>query len=343
MGNIKTKCVIWDLDNTLWDGILIEDKDVKLKNNIVNIIKTLDSRGILQSICSKNDFSLAWNKLKEFNLEEYFIYPEINWNAKSIGVSNIAKNINIGIDTIAFIDDQVFEREEVKFKFPQVLSLDAAVIDSLLDMDEMNPRFITEDSKSRRMLYMNDIKRNKDEEIFEGTAEEFLKSLNLVFKVENVKADDLKRAEELTVRTHQLNATGYTYSYEELEQLSKSDNHGVLIAQLEDKYGDYGKIGLALVEKKDKTWILKLLLMSCRVVSRGVGSVMLNYIMNKAKSENVKLLAEFVPTDRNRMMYITYKFNGFNETNNKDGKILFKANLENMKEIPSYIKLLEKI
>ncbi|MBN1040266.1 HAD-IIIC family phosphatase [Clostridium botulinum] len=343
MGNIKIKCVIWDLDNTLWDGILIEDKDVKLKNNIVNIIKTLDSRGILQSICSKNDFSLAWNKLKEFNLEEYFIYPEINWNAKSIGVSNIAKNINIGIDTIAFIDDQVFEREEVKFKFPQVLSLDAAVIDSLLDMDEMNPRFITEDSKSRRMLYMNDIKRNKDEEIFEGTAEEFLKSLNLVFKVENVKTDDLKRAEELTVRTHQLNATGYTYSYEELEQLSKSDNHGVLIAQLEDKYGDYGKIGLALVEKKEKTWILKLLLMSCRVVSRGVGSVMLNYIMNKAKSENVKLLAEFVPTDRNRMMYITYKFNGFNETNNKDGKILFKANLENMKEIPSYIKLLEKI
>ncbi|MBN1050263.1 HAD-IIIC family phosphatase [Clostridium botulinum] len=340
MGNIKIKCVIWDLDNTLWDGILIEDKDVKLKNNIVNIIKTLDSRGILQSICSKNDFSLAWNKLKEFNLEEYFIYPEINWNAKSIGVSNIAKNINIGIDTIAFIDDQVFEREEVKFKFPQVLSLDAAVIDSLLDMDEMNPRFITEDSKSRRMLYMNDIKRNKDEEIFEGTAEEFLKSLNLVFKVENVKADDLKRAEELTVRTHQLNATGYTYSYEELEQLSKSDNHGVLIAQLEDKYGDYGKIGLALVEKKDKTWILKLLLMSCRVVSRGVGSVMLNYIMNKAKSENVKLLAEFVPTDRNRMMYITYKFNGFNETNNEDGKVLFEADLNNLKSLPEYIELI---
>lgn len=341
MRSKKVKCLIWDLDNTIWNGILVEDKQVKLRDNIVKVIKELDSRGILQSICSKNDFDLAWNKLKEFNISEYFIYPEISWNPKSTGISNIAKNINIGIDTLAFIDDQKFEREEVKYKFPDVLCLDESSINTLLDMDEMNPRFVTEDSKNRRLLYKNDIKRNGIQENFEGTAEEFLSSLNLVFTVGKVKKDDLKRAEELTVRTHQLNATGYTYSYEELENLSKSDNYDVLIAQLSDKYGDYGKIGLALVEKKNDVWILKLLLMSCRVVSRGVGGILLNYIMKRAKNEEVKLVSEFLPTDRNRMMYITFKMNGFTESSDENGKILFEADLNNIKDTPNYVVLKE--
>lgn len=99
-------------------------------------------------------------------------------------------------------------------------------------------------------MYITDSKRKEVEDNFIGTKEEFLASLDMRFIISKVEKDDLKRAEELTVRTNQLNATGYTYSYEELDKLSKSEDYMVLISELKDKYGDYGKIGLTLVEKK---------------------------------------------------------------------------------------------
>ncbi|HEX3045085.1 MAG TPA: HAD-IIIC family phosphatase, partial [Bacillota bacterium] len=221
----KIKCVIWDLDNTIWNGVILEDQHVTLRPGIINILKTLDERGILQSISSKNEYELAMAKLTEFGIQEYFIYPQINWNPKSESVKTIVQSINIGMDTIAFIDDQVFEREEVKFSLPEVLTIDATQLDQLLDMPEMNPRFITEDSKLRRVMYQSDIQRNQAEEKFEGPQEEFLASLNMILTIGPVAEGDLQRAEELTVRTHQLNTTGYTYSYEELDNFRKSKGH----------------------------------------------------------------------------------------------------------------------
>ncbi|GAA0709991.1 HAD-IIIC family phosphatase [Paraclostridium ghonii] len=333
----KIKCVVWDLDNTIWDGVLLEDTDVKLKEGIEDIIRNLDDRGILQSIASKNNEELAIKKLKEFGLYEYFIYPQINWNSKSSSIKEIVTAINIGINTIAFVDDQVFERDEVLSQFKEVLCIDAANIKDILNMDEMNPTFITEDSKLRRKMYMSDIKRNKVEEIYSGPKEEFLKSLNMVFQISLVGDEDIQRAEELTVRTHQLNTTGYTYSYEELDNFRKSKDHKLFIASLDDKYGTYGKIGLVLVECNEDIWCIKLLLMSCRVVSRGVGSILLNHIMKLAKESNVKLRAEFINNDRNRMMYVTYKFAGFKDIGQKDNHILFENTLEMIQETPSYV------
>ncbi|OPZ92810.1 MAG: Acid Phosphatase [Firmicutes bacterium ADurb.Bin419] len=338
----KIKCVVWDLDNTIWNGVLIEDNDVTLRDGVVDIIRTLDNRGILQSVASKNDYDLAMAKLKEFGLDDYFIYPQIHWNSKSSSVKSIAKSINIGIDTLAFVDDQPFEREEVNFSNPEVLCIDVADLDKLLDMPEMNPKFITEDSKLRRQMYMSDIKRNKDEESFEGAQEEFLSSLGMVFVISQVGEGDLQRAEELTVRTHQLNATGYTYSYEELDEFRRSDRHKLFIASLEDKYGTYGKIGLILIECDEDVWTLKLLLMSCRVMSRGVGTIMMSHIMELAKKANVRFRAEFVPTDRNRMMYITYKFAGFKEVEERDGVTILENDLSNIQSTPKYVKLIVK-
>lgn len=337
--NKKIKCVVWDLDNTLWNGILLEGDRLELRPGIVDIIQTLDSRGILQSISSKNEHQAAMDQLRKFGLDEYFIYPQINWNAKSASVQRIAQLINIGIDTIAFIDDQSFEREEVQFTFPEVMVIDAANLDGILEWPEMNPRFITEDSKNRRKMYQSDIVRNREEETFNGTKEEFLASLNMVFTIGPVREDDLKRAEELTVRTHQLNATGYTYSYEELDAFRRSDRHKLLIAGLEDKYGAYGKIGLVLIECREDCWTLKLLLMSCRVMSKGTGTILLNYVMQLAKEANVRLLAEFVPTDRNRMMLITYKFAGFKELSETDGLIVFENDLSRIQPVPDYVTI----
>jgi FkbH-like protein len=335
----KIKCVIWDLDNTIWDGTLIEDNNVTLRNGVDEIIKAIDERGILQSIASKNDYDMAMAKLKELGLEEYFIYPQIHWNSKSSSIKIIAQSINIGVNTLAFVDDQPFEREEVNFACPEVLCIDSVDLNKILDMEEMIPKFISEDSKLRRKMYMSDIRRNKEEEGFDGAQQEFLETLGMVFTISPVGEGDLQRAEELTVRTHQLNATGYTYSYEELDSLRKSNRHKLFIAGLEDKYGTYGKIGLTLVECAEDVWTLKLLLMSCRVMSRGVGTVMMSYIMNLAKRANVHFRAEFVPTDVNRMMYITYKFAGFKEIEEKDGLVILENDLTFIQPLPEYIKL----
>lgn len=335
----KIKCVIWDLDHTIWNGILLEDEEVTLKDNIAEVIRTLDARGILQSIASRNEHDLAMAKLEQFGLREYFIYPQINWNAKSRSVNTIVEAINIGMDTIAFIDDQPFEREEVLYSHPEVLCIDALHYLEITQMEEMNPRFITEDSALRRQMYMNDIVRNEKEESFDGTQDEFLASLGMIFTISEVKEGDLQRAEELTVRTHQLNATGYTYSYEELDEFRYSPRHKLLIAGLEDKYGTYGKIGLALLELNEEIWTLKLLLVSCRVMSRGAGTLLLHHVMRMAKDAGVRLQAEFVSTDRNRTMMITYKFAGFQEIEQKDNFYLFESDLSVIQDQPSYVSL----
>ena len=109
------KCVIWDLDDTLWHGTLLEDSHITLRAGVVDIIKTLDTRGIWQSLASKNDAALARAKLQECGLAEYFLYPQINWQSKVRSIELIATSINIGLDAIAFIDDQAFERDEVRF------------------------------------------------------------------------------------------------------------------------------------------------------------------------------------------------------------------------------------
>lgn len=333
------KCVVWDLDNTLWHGVLLEGDRISLRDNVVSIIQTLDSRGILQSLASKNDYAKAMEKLQELGLHEYFIYPKINWNSKAASIQEIAKSINIGMDAIAFIDDQLFELEEVNFSLPEVLCINVSDLEHLLDRPEMNPRFITEDSKKRRFMYISDIERKKAEEKFIGHQEAFLATLNMHFTIASAKEEDLQRAEELTVRTNQLNTTGYTYSYNELNQFRLSENYKLLIASLEDKYGNYGKIGLVLMECQESAWTIKLLLMSCRVMSRGVGTVMLNYLIKLAKENNVRLRAEFVSNNRNRMMYIAYKFAGFKEVEKKGELAILENELKQIQAYPDYMKV----
>jgi FkbH-like protein len=335
----SVKCVVWDLDNTVWDGILLEDSAVRLRPEVVEVIKTLDRRGILNSIASRNDHETAVAKLEEFGILEYFLYPQINWNSKADSIQQIAKLINIGLDTFAFVDDQPFEREEVAYVLPQVLCIDALEAERMTEMKRLNPRFITEDSAMRRKMYQSDIARKEAEEQFVGPNEEFLATLGLVFTVAEAQEDDLQRAEELTQRTNQLNTTGYTYSYDELNQFRLSPDHLLLVSTLEDKYGTYGKIGLALVECGAEVWTLKLLLMSCRVMSRGVGGVMMSYIMRRAKQAGAKLQAEFVTTSRNRMMYITYKFGGFQEVKRDGNRILFEHDLAAIAEFPAYVEV----
>ncbi|MBY0596364.1 HAD-IIIC family phosphatase [Bacillus bingmayongensis] len=338
--NKKVKCVVWDLDNTLWEGILLESDEVKLKESMKEILTQLDERGILHSIASRNDKQTVLNKLKEFGIDHFFLYPEINWNAKSTSIDKISKNLNINKDTLLFIDDQVFEREEVQSVHPTITCWDAKNYKDLIEDIRLKPDFITEDAKRRREMYLEDDCRKKDEDSFEGPSEQFLAGLNLKFSIMHAEENDLRRAEELTVRTNQLNTSGYTYDYKELNHFRVSDSHILLICELDDKYGSYGKIGLSLIEEKNNAWHIKLLLMSCRVMSRGVGTILLTAILNEAKKQGKKVFADFKQTDRNRVMYITYKFANFREvSSDAEGYILFENDLNQLQAYPPYVEV----
>ncbi|MBF0165424.1 MAG: HAD-IIIC family phosphatase [Magnetococcales bacterium] len=336
----KIKCVVWDLDNTLWDGILAENDQLVLRENVVRVIRILDERGILQSIASRNDRDAALARLQAFGLEAFFLYPQIHWDSKADSIARIAKTLNIGINTFAFVDDQPFERDEVRFAHPEVLCIDATEVDGIPDLPAMMPRFITDDSRQRRAMYRSDQLRNEQEAEFTGPKEAFLATLEMEVTIAPAVEEDLQRAEELTVRTNQLNATGYTYGYEELRAFSQSPDHRLWIAGLDDKYGTYGKIGLVLMETSAEVWVIKLLLMSCRVMARGVGSILISLIRQQASKHGVRLLAEFVPTDRNRMMYITYKFAGFKEIGEDErGVTLLENDLSRIPPFPEYVRM----
>lgn len=333
------KCVVWDLDDTLWKGILLEDDAVEPVEEAIEVVRELDRRGILNSIASRNDEAAALEKLRELGIDDLFLYPQINWGAKHASVAQIASDLNIGTDAIAFVEDQAYERDEVAYSVPGVRCYSPENLSRLLKLPEFTPDFVSTESATRRLMYVAEQHRARAESEFTGPAEEFLAGLGMVMAIDPAGNDDLRRAEELTVRTNQLNTTGRTYSYEELDSFSRSPGHLLLMASLEDRYGSYGKIGLALVELGADAWTLKLLLMSCRVMSRGVGTVMLNHVMRLANEAGAALFAELVPNDRNRMMLVMLRFAGFEEAARDGDVALLRWNGSETPPVPDHVDL----
>jgi len=339
MATKQIKCVVWDLDHTVWNGILLEGDALTLRPGVREVIEAFDQRGILQSIASRNERGPAWAQLQRFGLDRFFLHPQINWDAKSQSVQRIAERLNIGIDTFAFVDDQPFERDEVRFTIPEVRTYDAAEVAGLINHPDFTPRVITEDARRRREMYQADLNRQDEETAFKGPNDAFLATLAMEFSFGPAEADDLARVEELVARTNQLNTTGRIYSYEELAELRVSPDHTLLVADLTDKHGPYGKIGVVLLHRTVDTWTIKLLLMSCRVMSRGVGGALITMLRQQARDAGVRLLAEFRETERNRMMYITYKFAGFSEVGEHEGLTLMEADPSSIPELPAYLRI----
>lgn len=333
------KCVVWDLDNTLWDGVLLEDAAVSLRPEILRVVTALDGRGILQSVASKNEPGPALDKLREMGVAGYFLHPRIGWGDKSDSIRSIASSLNLGLDAFALVDDEPFERDEVAHALPMVRCFDAADAGGLLDVPALNPRFITEDSRRRRELYLADENRNEAERTSGAGREEFLAGLGMKVVIARATEADLMRAEELTVRTHQLNTTGTTYSYDELDAFRTSPRHRLLIMELEDRYGTYGKIGLALVECEPSEWTIRLLLMSCRVLTRGVGTIIITHLLRQAVRAGARLRADFVGNDRNRMMYVTYRFAGFTEIERRGDRLVLEHDLGRIPEYPPHVQV----
>ncbi len=338
------KCVVWDLDNTLWHGVLLEDGAAPLREGAAEAVRALDARGIVQSIASRNDEQAATARLKESGLDEYFLVPQIGWGAKSASVRRVAEALNLATDAFLFVDDDAFEREEVGRAHPGIRVADAAEVGhGLLERPELNPAAVTLDGRRRREMYRAQLRRDDAEQDFTGPPEEFLASLDMELTVRHARPDDLPRAEELTVRTHQLNATGYTYSHQELDGFRDSEGHSLLVAALRDRFGDYGTVGLVLVDHEPGLWTLKLLLVSCRVMSRGIGTVLLNHVIAKAADAGVRLTGEFVPTGRNRPMMVAYRFAGFTSAGERGGVTVLEHTAATVPALPGHLRLISEL
>jgi methoxymalonate biosynthesis protein len=311
--NPIVKCLVWDLDNTLWRGTLLEDDEVVLTEPIRDLIKTFDSRGILQSICSKNDHDQAMAKLAELGVAEYFVLPHISWEPKSGGVKAIADALNFAYGAMAFVDDQPAERAEVEYHLPLVRCYPSEDLVSLADRPEFSPATVTSDARRRREMYRAGFLRKTAQQDFTGSDQDFLRSLDLEIVLGRAGEDELSRVEELTLRTSQMNATGVHYSDAALRGLLDDPCHEVLVTTMTDRFGPLGAVGVVLLAKQPQVWHLKLLATSCRVVSFGAGTVIMNWLVDQAAKADAHIVADFRPTDRNRIMEIAYRLAGFTD------------------------------
>lgn len=311
MAGETVKCLVWDLDQTLWRGVLLEDGQVTLADGIREVIVELDRRGILQSVASRNDHDYAWGWLVKLGVADYFVLPQIGWGRKSDAVRAVADRLGFAHHTIAFIDDQPAERAEVAHYLPEVRCYPAEDAGTLTARAEFTPPAITVDSVRRRAMYQAGFRRDAERASFTGPDEEFLRTLDLQMVIYRAAADDLARAAELTVRTSQMNATGVHYPEAKLRALLADPDHEVLVATLDDRFGPHGVVGLVLLARYPAVWHLKLLATSCRVVPFGAGAVILRWLTDRAAAAGVHLVADFRATQRNRMMEVAYRFAGF--------------------------------
>ena len=279
------KCVVWDLDNTLWDGILVEDgrERLRLKPGIGELLKTLDERGILISAVSKNNPEEAMVALESFGLAEYFLCPEISWNPKSRGIQQIATKLNIGIDSLLFVDDSVFEREEVKLTCPDVMVLDAVEYLTIPDRPECQAA-VTEESRKRRLLYREQETRTVALESFEGDYAGFLRDCGLLLTVRSMTEDVLERAHELTQRTNQMNFSGNRYTREQLQAILADPNIDTFVLDCSDRFGAYGTVGFCTIQRPDNR--MTDLMFSCRVQAKRVEHAFVHYILHKYRELN---------------------------------------------------------
>ena len=308
----KVKCLVWDLDNTLWNGILIETEDnesLELKAGVLETIKKLDERGIIQSIASKNDFAPAMEQLEKLGISEYFLYPEIHWNAKSASIKNIAANLNIGVDAMAFIDDSVFEREQVHSALPEVRTYDALEVEKLTELPEFDV-IVTDESRHRREMYRAEEKRNALMASGNDDTVSFLRKCNLRIKVFAPQTEaDITRCFELVNRTNQLNMSGRRYTRNEFDALLSKIGQTSIAFSCRDDFGSYGIVGFMQYRKDNCELCFTEFAMSCRVAGKYVESALFTHVLNDTCCEKGTLTVH--KTKKNVLLRKTFESIGF--------------------------------
>jgi FkbH-like protein len=317
---ITKKCIVLDLDNTLWGGIVGEDgfNGIKLGPEppgnafmeFQRVLLSLHQRGIILAINSKNNFEDAIKVIKDHPYmilkEEHFAAMCINWNDKVSNMKEIVKEINIGSDSLVFIDDDPVNREFVKSVFPEILVVNLSddpssyvlEIENLIDFSVLK---ITDEDRNRGKMYL---KQKKIIELEKTSTDlkTFLNQLDLKISIKHVNEFTLPRVSQLILKTNQFNLTTKRYQETDIKKMIKDSSFIVTCVQVEDKFGDNGITGVFIIKKEnDKEWRIDTFLMSCRIMGRDIEKGIMAYIINKAKESNIqKINADFIPTQKNK-------------------------------------------
>jgi len=328
----KVKCVVWDLDNTLWDGILVEDgpRKLKLKPEIADVIRTLDARGILHSVASKNNHDEAMQVLKQFQMDEYFLSPQISWRPKSEGIRAIARQLNIGMDSFLFVDDSQFELEQVKAVCPEVRVLDARQYRALPEMKECQVP-VTAESKERRKMYQVEAERQDMAEGFGNDYMAFLRQCQIQLSIRPMTQENLDRVHELTQRTNQMNFSGNRYDRGVLKTILATPYLDTYVLSCEDRFGSYGVVGFSIVDSREPR--MTDLMFSCRIQSKRVEHAFLGHVMrNYVRKSDKDFCANYRKTPRNAPSGKVFADLGMEEVGVSDGvtSLVFRKD----KEVP---------
>jgi FkbH-like protein len=325
----KIKCLVWDLDNTLWDNVLIESDpaSINLKDHIPDILKRLDERGILLSIASKNNSQLACELLQKFGIGNYFLYPQIDWQQKSILIETIQKTLNIGMDSIAFIDDSNFERAEVARSNSEVQCIDAINYLNLL----YYPGFAgssSEDARNRRYYYQAEQKRNIElKDKFQDNYLSFLKECDIKLFITKPDETNATRINDLVQRTNQLNFSPNKYNRQQVEEILRDDRLDKYVLSASDRFGEYGIVGFAVVDR-DRL-IVTDMMFSCRIQMKRIEHAFLCYLMNRYKDsgDNIFKVA-YSPTRRNSQCAKVLTDLGFRKDSSYNKKEIYTFDLK---------------
>jgi FkbH-like protein len=344
---LTRKCLVVDLDNTLWGGIVGEDGAHGIKlgeaspgseyQEFQRYLLSLTERGFLLAINSKNNPEDALEVIRTHDgmilREDAFSAMQINWLPKPENMLSIAEALNIGVDSLVFIDDNPHERELMRQALPQVLtpelpadpSLYRSVIEALPQLQKL---LVTEEDRTRTQQYR--AKRRREEtRIGAASLEDYLCSLGITVQIYPPDEGSLSRIHQLFERTNQFNLTTRRYSVGELTAAASNPRDRLYALRARDRFGDHGIVGTALVRASEDSWTVDSFLLSCRVIGHGVETALLAKITDEAQAAGAaELVGEFIETAKNAPARDFYSRHGFQEIGNDQGVIRWRLTLE---------------
>ena len=328
------KCLILDLDNTLWGGIIgdigIENIEIgglgigKVFSDIQRWALELKQRGIILAVCSKNSEKLAKEPFIKhpdmiLKLDDISVFIANRMN-KAENIKSIKETLNIGYDSMVFIDDNQSERNIVseihpKITVPNLPSDPSEYLTHLQNLNLFETASFTSTDIKRHKQYQQEYQRVKRKFIHKDETE-FLKSLGLTAKINELNDFNAPRASQLLQRSNQFNLRTIRYSINDLKKIIESSHFICFCVELSDKFGSYGLISVIILQKKYNELFIDNWVLSCRAFDRQVELLTMNYIKSFAKAKDYKFIkGQYIPTSKNEMVKDIYKYFGFKSKN----------------------------
>jgi methoxymalonate biosynthesis protein len=284
------KCVAWDIDNTLLAGTFIESgMRPPADPEMAAALAELGSRGIVHAIATRNPPAAASYAAQVTGAQ--FVAVQAGWGRKSAAISRILAELGISADALAFVDDDPYERAEVSFALPDVLVLSPEDMTDALGWPEFSPAVVTDEARRRSELYLDRKRRQDAEREFGGSRDDFLRYCRTEISVGPASEADVARLHELSVRTHQFNSAGHGATEATFHAMIDAPGQQVLTVRLRDRFGDDGIVGGCVTEQReDGIWTVRLLMMSCRAMGRGVIDTLLAWLIRSAAGHGARTL-----------------------------------------------------